>query len=63
MFKNNFKVGWRDPVKDLQFIHLNKIGLIVSLTRYVLIYLSVNDKSGYPARLLIGNGTASVNHQ
>src|SRR5260221_7892396 len=44
MLKNNFKLAWRNLVKDKQFTFLNLIGLSTGLACALLIYLWVSDE-------------------
>ena len=44
MFKNNFKIAWRNLVKDRQFTILNLLGLSTGLACTLLIYLWVADE-------------------
>ncbi|MEO8110887.1 MAG: FtsX-like permease family protein [Ginsengibacter sp.] len=44
MFKNYFKVAWRNLIKDKQFSFLNLIGLSTGLACALLIYLWVSDE-------------------
>ena len=44
MFKNYFKIAWRNLVKDRQFSLLNLIGLSTGLACVLLIYLWVSDE-------------------
>ncbi|HXB44653.1 MAG TPA: ABC transporter permease [Puia sp.] len=44
MFRNNFKIAWRNLIKDRQFTFLNLIGLSTGLACAILIYLWVNDE-------------------
>jgi len=44
MLKNNFKIVWRNLVKDRQFTALNLIGLSTGLACSLLIYLWVTDE-------------------
>ena len=44
MFKNSFKLAWRNLVKDRQFTFLNLIGLSTGLACALLIYLWVHDE-------------------
>jgi len=44
MFKNHFKLAWRNLVKNLQFTFLNLIGLSTGLACVILIYLWVSDE-------------------
>ncbi len=44
MFKNYFKLAWRNLIKNLQFTFLNLIGLSTGLACAVLIYLWVSDE-------------------
>ncbi|MGC4035826.1 MAG: ABC transporter permease [Chitinophagaceae bacterium] len=44
MFKNNFKIAWRNLLKDRQFTLLNLIGLSTGLACTLLIFLWVNDE-------------------
>ncbi|MEP6948473.1 MAG: ABC transporter permease [Ginsengibacter sp.] len=46
MFKNSFKLAWRNLVKDRQFTFLNLIGLSTGLACALLIYLWVHDELG-----------------
>ena len=44
MFKNYFKLAWRNLLKDKQFTLLNLVGLSTGLACTLLIYLWVNDE-------------------
>src|ERR1700733_6216547 len=44
MFKNHFKLAWRNLIKDRQFTFLNLIGLSAGLACTLLIYLWVTDE-------------------
>src|SRR6266540_1104575 len=44
MFKNYFKLAWRNLIKNLQFTFLNLIGLSTGLACAILIYLWVSDE-------------------
>jgi len=44
MFKNNFKIVWRNLVKDRQFTFLNLLGLSTGLACTLLIYLWITDE-------------------
>jgi len=44
MFKNNFKIAWRNLIKDRQFTLLNLVGLATGLACTFLIYLWVSDE-------------------
>ncbi len=44
MVKNNFKIAWRNLIKDRQFTLLNLIGLATGLACTLLIYLWVSDE-------------------
>jgi putative ABC transport system permease protein len=44
MFKNYFKIAWRNLKKDHLFASLNLIGLSTGLACTILIYLWVNDE-------------------
>src|SRR3954468_24886131 len=44
MFKNNFKIAWRNLLKDRQFTFLNLVGLSTGLACTFLIYLWVSDE-------------------
>jgi putative ABC transport system permease protein len=44
MNKNNFKIAWRNLVKDRQFTFLNLLGLSTGLACTLLIYLWVSDE-------------------
>src|SRR5690348_17874131 len=44
MFKNYFKIAWRNLIKDRQFTFLNLLGLSVGLACTLMIYLWVNDE-------------------
>jgi ABC-type antimicrobial peptide transport system permease subunit len=44
MYKNHFKLAWRNLVKNLQFTFLNLIGLSTGLACVILIYLWVSDE-------------------
>jgi putative ABC transport system permease protein len=45
MFKNYFKIAWRNLVKNLQFTFLNLIGLSTGLACAILIYLWISDET------------------
>ncbi len=45
MFRNNFKIAWRNLVKDRQFSLLNLMGLSVGLACALLIFLWLNDET------------------
>ncbi len=47
MFKNYFKIAWRNLVKDKQFTSINILGLSTGLACTLLIFLWVNDESSY----------------
>jgi hypothetical protein len=44
MFKNHFKLAWRNLVRNRQFTFLNLLGLSTGLTCTILIYLWVSDE-------------------
>jgi hypothetical protein len=44
MYKNHFKLAWRNLVKNLQFTFLNLIGLSTGLACGILIYLWISDE-------------------
>ena len=44
MFRTNFKIAWRNLVKDKQFTFLNVLGLSAGLACALLIFLWVNDE-------------------
>jgi ABC-type antimicrobial peptide transport system permease subunit len=44
MFKNYFKLAWRNLIKDRQFTFLNLLGLSTGLACAILIYLWVSDE-------------------
>src|SRR5256885_11684245 len=44
MFKNYFKIAWRNLRKNLQFSFLNLLGLSTGLACAILIYLWVSDE-------------------
>src|SRR6476660_8946187 len=44
MFKNSFKLAWRNLLKDRQFTFLNLVGLSTGLACTFLIYLWVQDE-------------------
>src|SRR6185295_17292775 len=44
MFKNYFKIAWRNLTKDKQFTLLNLVGLATGLACTLLIYLWVSDE-------------------
>ena len=44
MFKNHFKIAWRNLVKDRQFSLLNLIGLATGLACALFIFMWVNDE-------------------
>jgi len=45
MIKNNFKIIWRNLIKDRQFTFLNLLGLSTGLACTILIYLWITDES------------------
>ena len=45
MFRNNFKIAWRNLVKDRQFSLLNLMGLSVGLACALLIFLWLKDET------------------
>ncbi len=47
MFKNNFKIAWRNLIKDRQFTILNLIGLSAGLACTLMIYLWVQDELSF----------------
>ncbi|MFY0592130.1 ABC transporter permease [Roseivirga sp.] len=47
MFKNNFKIAFRNLVKKREFTLINVFGLMVGLTTSLLIFLWVNDEINY----------------
>ena len=47
MFKTNFKIAWRNLVKDKQFTFINVLGLSAGLACALLIFLWVNDELSY----------------
>lgn len=47
MFKTNFKISWRNLVKDKQFTILNVLGLSAGLACALLIFLWVSDEMSY----------------
>jgi hypothetical protein len=47
MFRNNFKIAWRNLVKDRQFTILNLIGLSAGLACTIFIYLWVSDELSF----------------
>lgn len=47
MFKNYFKIAWRNLIKDKQFTLLNVLGLSAGLACTLLIYLWVADEMSY----------------
>jgi putative ABC transport system permease protein len=47
MFKNYFKIAWRNLLKDKQFTFLNVLGLSAGLGCALLIFLWVNDELRY----------------
>ena len=47
MFKTNFKIAWRNLIKDKQFTFLNVLGLAAGLACALLIFLWVNDELSY----------------
>lgn len=47
MFRNYFKIAWRNMVKDKQFTLLNVIGLSAGIACTLLIYLWVHDEVSY----------------
>lgn len=47
MFRNYFKIAWRNLVKDKQFTVINVIGLSAGLACALLIFLWVHDESSY----------------
>ncbi len=44
MFKNYFKIAWRNLIKDRQFTFLNLVGLSTGLACALLIWLWINDE-------------------
>jgi putative ABC transport system permease protein len=44
MFRNNFKIAWRNFLKDRQFSLLNLLGLSTGLACAILIYLWSTDE-------------------
>ena len=44
MFKNHFKIAWRNLLRDKQFTFLNLVGLSVGLACALLIYLWVHEE-------------------
>ena len=44
MFKNHFKLAWRNLIRNRQFTFLNLLGLSTGLTCTILIYLWVSDE-------------------
>ena len=44
MFKNYFKIAWRNLIKDRQFAFLNLVGLSTGLACALLIWLWINDE-------------------
>ena len=44
MFKNYFKIAWRNLIKNRQFSFLNLSGLSIGLACAILIYLWVSDE-------------------
>ncbi|MEO8861564.1 MAG: ABC transporter permease [Ginsengibacter sp.] len=44
MFKNNFKIAWRNLIKDRQFTFLNLVGLSTGLACALLIWLWIGDE-------------------
>ncbi len=44
MFRNYFKIAWRNLLRDRQFTFLNVVGMAVGLTSALLIFLWVNDE-------------------
>ena len=47
MFKNYFKIAWRNLIKDKQFTLLNILGLAAGLACTLLIFLWVNDELSF----------------
>jgi putative ABC transport system permease protein len=47
MFKTNFKIAWRNLVKDKQFTFINVLGLSAGLACALLIFLWVHDELSY----------------
>lgn len=47
MFKTNFKIAWRNLLKDKQFAFLNVLGLAAGLACTLLIFLWVTDEVKY----------------
>src|SRR6266487_1545961 len=47
MFRTNFKIAWRNLIKDKQFMLLNILGLSAGLACALLIFLWVNDELSY----------------
>jgi len=47
MFRTNFKIAWRNLIKDKQFTFLNVLGLSAGLACALLIFLWVNDELSY----------------
>ena len=44
MFRNYFKLGWRNLIKNLKFTLLNLVGLSIGLACAILIYIWINDE-------------------
>src|SRR5690242_9030473 len=44
MFRNHFKLAWRNLIKNRQFTFLNLLGLSTGLACAILIYLWVSDE-------------------
>src|SRR6185295_4773722 len=44
MFKNYFKIAWRNLIKDRQFTFLNLVGLSTGLACALFIWLWINDE-------------------
>src|SRR5215831_12417619 len=44
MFRNYFRLAWRNLIKDRQFTFLNLVGLSTGLACSILIYLWVSDE-------------------
>ena len=47
MFKNYFKIGWRNLFRDKGFSLTNLLGLSIGITCTILIFLWVQDELNY----------------
>ncbi len=47
MWKNHFKIAWRNLVANRSYALINVIGLTIGLTCFLLIMMYVRDESGY----------------